>query len=324
MTGSLQIKCNKYYVVLDMRDEFGKRKRKWINTQLTVDGNNKRKAEKMLRESITKYDDRKVVFTKDVLFSDYIVEWLGSCKNQIELSTYEGYENTINNHIVPFFKKLNVTLQSLEAIHIQKYYDKLLNRGLSPSTVKRHHANIRKCLQDALYKNMIAYNPADRVKLPKTVKYQASYYNKEQIGTLLEHSKGTAIETHIFLACYYGLRRSEIAGLKWSAIDFVNKTITIKDTVVCVKTKVDKSRTKTHSSHRTLPLIDVVEAHLKQLQKQQREYRLLLGREYTLNDYVCKREDGKPISPDYVSEAFKNLLEKHKLPHIRFHDLRHD
>ena len=325
MTGSLQIdkKTNIYFAVINMKDEYGKRKPKWISTGIKADGNSKRKADKRLREILAEYENRKTIYSKDVLFSDYIVEWLKDCKHQLEISTYEGYQNTINNKIAPYFKKLNVTLQEIEPIHIQRYYNKLMESGLSANTVKRHHANIRKCLQDALLKNLIPYNPADRVKVPKIVSYKAKYYNKEEIAELLKCSKGSPIETPVMLAAYLGVRRGEVMGLKWSHIDFVSKTITIKDTITYVKTKVDKERAKTQSSYRTLPLISNIETYLKELKAKQEEYRILFGNEYIDNDYVCKYDNGKPISPDYVSEAFARLLKKHNLKHIRFHDLRH-
>ena len=45
---------------------------------------------------------------------------------------------------------------------------------------------------------------------------------------------------------------------------------------------------------------------------------------FMTNDaYVFKWPDGHLYSPDYISERFSNLLKKHNLPHIRFHELRH-
>lgn len=272
MTGSLQIANGMYHVVLKLKDEAGKRKQKWVATNIPVAGSNKRRAEKMLRDILTSYEDNKIAYSKEVLFSDYITEWLENSRHRLELSTYEGYYHNIHNHIVPYFKGLGVTLKNVEAGQIQRYYTKLLNKGLSPNSVKRHHANIRKALQDAFIQNLIPFNPADRVSLPKAVKYKAQYYNKQQIMTLLECSKGTTLETQVLLACYYGLRRSEVSGLKWTSIDFLTKTITIKSTVTCVKTRIEKERTKNHSSYRTLPLIPEVEAHLLALKKEQEKY----------------------------------------------------
>ena len=323
MTGSLQIKGNKYYVVLNMKDEFQKRKRKWINTQLSVDGNNKRKAEKLLRELIVEYQNRKVIATENKKFSVYLLEWHDGLFNHLEFESWRGYKYQIDGHIVPYFEKLNIMLQDIEPIHIQNYYTAKLKEGLSANTIKHHHANIRKALQDAMLMNIIPYNPSDRVKLPKIHKYSASFYNAEQTAKLLDTINGTSIETPVFLCAYYGLRRSEVLGLKWNAIDFVNKTISIDTTVTKMDGVREKKRTKNLSSNRVLPLIPDVEVYLKFVSRQQKENRLLFGRAYIQNDYVCKREDGSAFNPGYLSVMFKRMLLKNKLPPIRFHDLRH-
>ncbi|OQB13743.1 MAG: putative prophage phiRv2 integrase [Firmicutes bacterium ADurb.Bin193] len=322
-SGSLQVKNGKYYAVLNLKDNAGKRKQKWVDTGIESNGNNKRLANKALRDILQEYDDKKVVADKPIFFSDYILAWLEGMKFNIEPNTWESYQYTIDKHIIPYFKKQKVLLQDLEPIHIQKYYTLKLKEGLSPNTIKHHHANIRKSLQDALLQNIIPYNVADRVKLPKINKFNAKFYTANQINTLLEKSKGSIIEPAIFLTAYYGLRRSEILGLKWSAIDFQNKSITISTTVTAMKTILEKERTKNLSSNRTLPLIPEVECYLKKLKAKQSELMLLQGTSYVRNDFVCKWDNGKPLKPDYISRIFKKVLEDNNLPIIRFHDLRH-
>ena len=134
----------------------------------------------------------------------------------------------------------------------------------------------------------------------------------------------------IRVASYYGLRRSEVLGLKWDAFDFDNKTITIKHTVTIGKIDgkrqiYSKDRTKNKSSYRTLPLIDDIADRLLELKEQQEYFKKAFGKSYYKKDkeYVFVKPDGKLTRPDYVSEHFKNLLKKLGLRHIRFHDLRH-
>jgi len=131
--------------------------------------------------------------------------------------------------------------------------------------------------------------------------------------------------TAVLLASFYGLRRSEVLGLKWECVDFTANTLTIRDTVVrCGNTAIiDKPRAKTKASHRTLPLTPQLREYLQELKRQQIENRLLFGAEYIVNDYVCKRANGEPFSPNYITCRFSKLIKRHKLPHIRFHDLRH-
>lgn len=194
-----------------------------------------------------------------ILFTDFILEWLEMMKNSVELTTYSSYANSIKGSIVPYFKDKMLTLQDLEKHpkHIQDYYQFELGKGLTANTVIHRHANIRKCLQYAFQIGLIKSNPADRVERPRKDKYLATIYNQQELEILFKTVKGDPIELGVILAAFYGLRRSEVVGLKWDAIDFEKKTISIKHTVTQVNVDgknitVQKDRTKTKSSYRRL------------------------------------------------------------------------
>ena len=131
-------------------------------------------------------------------------------------------------------------------------------------------------------------------------------------------------------AAFYGLRRSEVVGLKWDAIDFENKKISIQHTVVTAKvngtlTEIARDKTKTKSSCRTLPLIPACEQMLKKMKKEQEQNRKVCGRSYCTDylDYIYVDPMGKRIRPDFLSQHFPDFLVSHKMKRIRFHDLRH-
>ena len=323
MTGSLRSDKGKFYAVINLKDEFGKRKQKSINLQLEDIPGNKRKAEKALREVLSEYEENHIdVYYKDVLFCDYIKVWLEEAKPRLEYDSFEAYQSMINVHIYPYFKDANISLRDLNYQHIQKYYN-LKGETLSANTIKKHHAVINQTLKKALKHDLINNNPADKVTLPKIEKFTGSYLSIEQGKILLDVAKDTPIETAVVLGMMYGLRRSEIAGLKWNAIDFENNTITIQHTVTKFKTEVAKDRTKNKSSNRTLPLNREVKTYLLRLRSRQAQDKLLLGQAYHETEYICRYADGHVMKCYYLSRAFKNLLIKHGLPPIRLHDLRH-
>ena len=99
--------------------------------------------------------------------------------------------------------------------------------GVSANTVIHRHANIRKALQYAFKTGLPNHNPADRIERPRKEKFVGSIYNAEELGQLFEVVRGDPIELGVILAAFYGLRRSEVVGLRWEAIDFQKKTITI-------------------------------------------------------------------------------------------------
>lgn len=140
----------------------------------------------------------------------------------------------------------------------------------------------------------------------------------------MELCEGTPIESVVFITINYGLRRSEILGLKWSAVDFDENTIIVNHTAIAnVGGVLYDDTTKTKASLRTLPLTDNVKKYLLELKARQENMALLMGDCYHKSEYICCYDDGREIRPDYVTHKFNKILENSDLPKIRFHDLRH-
>ncbi|MCM1525264.1 MAG: site-specific integrase [Ruminococcus sp.] len=329
-TGSLQVKNGKYYAVLNFKDSEGKRKQKWISLNMEVK-NNKRKAEQALKELLAEYEGSDYVEPSKMLFCDFLKNWVELNKPNVQITTYDGYQHMLNKHIYPYFKEKNIKLSKIQPMDIQRYYSDKLNTGLSPNTVIKHHGIIRTALQYAVKSKLIRENIADLVDKPKRERYHAAFYTLEELNKLLDVSKGSTIETPVLFAAYYGLRRSEILGLKWEAIDFTNRTISICNKVVRGKDKngklspIPQDKMKTETSRRILPLCDTIAEYLTILLEKQRENVRILGNCYnqSYSDYICVNAQGDLINPDYVTDTFGKLLEKNGLRHIRFHDLRH-
>jgi len=347
----LREKADIYYIVISYYNENHQRKQLWISTKLKVKGN-KRKAEIMLNDYKEHYniEKRELIYenimapypnneskesnisqqveeAKGQLFGDYIRDWNDENKDILQATTYNGYRAQIERAIRPYFNEKGITLKTITAEDIRTFY-KVQLKKVSASTIRRYHANIRKCLQEAFEDEKIAFNPADRVKLPKGDTYVGDYYNQEELLQLLNLVKGTKLEFPVCIAVYYGLRRSEIAGLKWSAIDFNYKTMTIMHTVVYCNVDgkarvVAKDRTKTSKSTRTLPLMPAVEEMLLRMKKEQEEHKKFFKSCYNEEGYIYVLEDGTPMNPDYITKAFIKFLKETGLKHIRFHDLRH-
>ena len=202
--------------------------------------------------------------------------------------------------------------------------------GVTANTVVHRHANIHKALKYDFKVGMIESNPADKVDKPKVGKFESEPYNAKELSELFEAVKGTNLELAILLSAFYGLRREEAIGLKWKSIDFDHKTITIKSVVTetFIDGKVvlvEKNRTKTKSSFRTLPLVPPFEQLLKKLKKEQDYNREICGNCYNndYSEYIYVNQLGKIMRPDYLTEQFPKFLEKNGMRRIRFHDLRH-
>lgn len=366
VAGRLQEKKDYFYIVLSYTDKNGKRHQPWFKTGLRVRGN-KKKAEALLKKYrenfdvetgllaqdwdsrnqdevvdiiITKSDSEQIESSAtkskksvadEILFGDYMLQWLEKNKNTIELTTYSGYKRNITSVIAPYFNKRGITLGGLSGEIIDEFYNSELERGLSPNTVIRYHANIRTALEEAFKDNLISCNFADKAHRPKEEEYVAEYYNRDELLELFDIVKGKKIEFAVIMAAYYGLRREEIIGLKWSCIDFNEKTIKIKHTVTECSidgkfTMVAKDRGKSKKSIRTLPLVPPVEKILLRMKAKEELNKEMFGDtyDYQHDEYIYKDIDGKLVKPCFVSQHFAEcVIKKNKLKKIRFHDLRH-
>lgn len=331
MTGSLQIKNGKYYAVLNFKDENGKRVQKWFSLDLEVKGN-KRRAECMLHELLVQYQGIERIKPLNTLLSQHIAAWLEMDRPKIAVTTYNQYVNILNLHLAPYFDARKITLGNVTAGDLEDYYTFKIANGLSPNSLIKHHAIIRTALQWAFKHRYIRENVADFATKPERIKYCSPQpYSVSEVAQLIQVTQHDSIAVPIFLACFYGLRRSEALGLRWSAIDFERGTLSISATVVKekidgqIKTVVRDGVTKSDSSCRTLPLCTYTYQYFVNLYHAQQYQRNLCGASYNSSylDFLCVDGMGNLLQTDYVTQKFKKLLEHYGLRHIRFHDLRH-
>lgn len=324
MTASIQTKNDKYYIVLNWVDS-GKRNQKWVKTDLSVTGNNKRKAEQKRVEILHEWEEKIAQCNnyEDILFSEFLNKWLEDTKHTIEDTTYSIYRSIVGNVIAPYFEKRKIKLCDLKAHHIQEFYSyKMKYDGVTANTIHHYHANIHKALTYAVKTERIVYNPASNVDLPKKQKHIANYYDVEEMRELLRLAKGHTIEPVVMLAAWFGLRRGEIVGLKWDCIDFENKTLSVQGTMT--KTSY-KERAKNIASLRTLPMTEDAVKYLTELKLRQQKNRERLGKHYNnkWNEFVCVKENGDIMKLDYVTRTFPELCEKCGLRRLKLHELRH-
>lgn len=328
MTGSLQTKNDKFYIVLNI-SENGKRKQKWIATGLPVKGN-KRKAEQLLRDTLHDYELTPQTAQSDVLFADYIRLWLKAAQRRVDEVTYQGYEILATGHVLPYFEQKGLKLQAVTREVLQAYIDEKARSGrkdgkggLSPRSVRMHKNILHQTLNMAVKDKLLPSNPCQFVELPRQERSTAQFYSAEQLQKLFDAIRGEPLYPLVKITALYGLRRSEVLGLQWDSIDFGNGRLTIRHTVSKVTKTVAKDKTKTASSYRSFPLTPEAVEIFRKAKDEEAENRRLFGKDYKKNDYIFKWSDGHPFSPDYVTKEFSELLAKNGLPHIRFHELRH-
>lgn len=215
-------------------------------------------------------------------------------------------------------------MADLSARHIKDYINHLRTNGrldgkkggLSDASVKKHLSVLKQALNEAVIFGYISHNPAAPVKIRRS---QRPYSEKVVMMTASEAQKVIdAFKEHplrpvVVLAFYYGLRRSEVLGLRWSAIDFERNELRIEHTVVKSLTIEAKDSTKTVSSRAVYDLLpDVRKMLLEMYEKRPPD-----------TEYIHVWPDGRFFRPDYITRGFQRQLKRAGLPRMRFHDLRH-
>ena len=330
VSGHLQVKKGFYYVVLSYYNNNGKRRVKYFSTGLPEKGN-KRKAEAELARIRSEFVPPQEVgeLASDMPFADYLLEWLEIVKVRVKATTFSSYEQMVKSVIEPYFRKKAVTLQGLEARHIQQFYSEKL-KTVKPNSVIHYHAVIHQALKYAMKTDLVTQNVAMKVDRPKKNDYQPVFLDAEELQHLFEVVKGTKLELPVLVAAFYGLRRGEVCGLKWDAIDFERGTITIRHTVTSLqvdgKTKMyAQDSAKTKSSMRTLPLVGSFAEYFKEAKAAQEVNKKVCGNcyNYEYDGYVFVDELGDLMRPEYLTSYFPQYIQKHGCKRMRFHDLRH-
>ena len=347
ITGSVQINKGYYFLVFNMYNEYGKRKPEWHSTGLKVDDNerknnqNKKQAEKMLKEELVRINAENSFSNKmntiaksskysNMLLCNYMLEWLENIKPKVVQSTYIGYEQVVKGRLYSYFKTNKLKLVDLRPRDIQDFINYLYKQNLKGSTIAHYTSNMNTALKEAVIAEIIQSNPMDRIESVKKEVYIPEFYTDEELIDLIEVVKTQKLELPLTLGIIYGLRREEILGLTWNAIDFNNKSITIRKTVGRGKYNgvtqfLIKDIPKNKSSYRTLPMFDFISDLLKKYKEKYKQNEKIFGNTYIKDykDFICLMDNGELVKPDYVDRIFSKILKTNGFRHIRLHDLRH-
>ncbi len=251
---------------------------------------------------------------------DYFRDWLNGEECFLKRSTWQATNFILKLHIYPYFD--GYELEDITPRLCQSYVNEKLKHGrtdgkggLSVVTVHKHLTILKKALGEAVRLGLISQSPAQYVRMPRRKSIytpRAVFYTAEEGKAVLKAFEDSPLYLLVAIALYYGLRRSEVVGLRWQAVDFENDILRIEHTIVRAITIEASDCTKTSTSRRAFQLLPEIKE-------------LLLEYEKTapISDYIFCNQDGSPLNPDGVTQRFKRVLKKHGLKDMRFHDLRH-
>ena len=275
------------------------------------------------KEEIEKNFEKK----EKIKFLNFLEQSITNNKNSIEYTTYKSYREQ-QKIIESFFSVKNLDLENVTVADILDFYNYLSNvRKNTNNTVVHYHALLRKTFTEAYIRKLIKENIMLEIPRPKKEKYISEVFNLKEINIFLNHIKGHRFELEMNLALFYGFRRSELLGLRFSVIDFDNNTILVNTKITSSEKEklVPKQKMKNDSSYRIMPLLDSIKKliiqRMERIKKDKHFFKSIYTKKW--EGFICVGENGELIKPDRVTRTFRKLINECGLKKIRLHDLRH-
>ena len=307
---------------------------KRITYKKTIQAKNKTEAQKELALFISEIETGQALSAKKMRLRDYAEFWINNYAiPNLSPKTYERYKSMLKARILPYLG--NMYLDKIQPMQLMYLYQELSEctyirknetHKLSSKTILEHHRLLHSMLQQAVYWQMIPYNPASRVRPPKARKPNINFYDDVQTIALIKALEGEELKFRviILLTIFTGLRRGEVLGLEWQDIDFKNSSVTVRQASQYVSSiGIYTKDPKTETSNRIISIPESITKLLKEYQRKQLKNRLLLGDKWIETNRLFVQSNGAPMHPDTITKWFRQFLEDKNLPHITFHGLRH-
>jgi integrase len=297
------------------RDNAGKRHNE------TVRGNRKR-AEAVLTERRTSLETGSFSGKKKLTVGAYLQDWLETyAVTNCTAKTVQGYKQSINCYTGPIS---GITLQKLDATHIQPIYAEMIKRGLSNRSVDALHKALSIAFNTAVKQGTIKRNILDAVIAPKVIKKEVEVWDTETRAKAMTILRESQYGDFYQLGLMTGMRRGELAGLKWASVNLASKHLQVVNTLQRITGQgLMNGQPKTERSRRSIALSPDTVSLLHEIRGKQMTQQLEVADAWTDSGYVFTHPDGMPIDPNLATRAFKKVITTSRLPKLTIHGLRH-
>ncbi|HBF15287.1 MAG TPA: hypothetical protein DDW30_06350 [Clostridiales bacterium] len=268
-------------------------------------------------------------------FGEFCVEYKRVKQKMLSPTSWELYEKILSKYYIPMFG--NLPINEIRPIHVQRVIDffsspigRTDGKGhlLAPPTIRRYLTVLQSVMTLAYKQEYIETNPADtrRLEIPKIVTPEVEAFSDEEIKSILSalDEEPLNVRALIATALFTGARRGEIVGLKWDDVDFKEKQIFIRRTIIKLKDMpAIEKLPKTVSSIREIAIPELLCSILSEYKKMQDDKIALLGEKWFCGNYVFTEFDGHVMNPQTPTKQFDHFLKRHGIRHLKFHGLRH-
>lgn len=291
-----------------------------------------KEAKKFEAEWLVMSENGEIDVNGKMLLSDYMDYWFDTyvkvnCAYQTQ-TRYKTFCDCIKSNVG------HIKLEKLSPPIIQKFYSNLLLETIklkngttknrySNGTVLKTHKMFHLALKWAVTWQMLHANPCDNVTPPADDKRNIKIWSIDETNKFLETIKDTELFLATYLAYSTGMREAEISALKWENVDLENNILKVEHSMI-KKKRLITDNTKTEMSQRTISIDEYTINLLKKIKLHQQEKNLSLNEDNKINyEYVCSWEDGRPLSPQYITKTFTKYVKRYGFKKITFHGLRH-
>jgi integrase len=317
MRGHVRLRGQRWYAVIDVRDATTQnRRRKWISLPGCK---GKRQSQLACARLVLELQNEVSLDPSRVTVAVYLNRWLDHIRTQVSPRTLEVYGETIAR-IVPHIG--NVVLSKLRPDAIAATYAAALRR-LSPRSVHMMHRLLAQSLRQALRWQLIARNPCDAVSPPRVERRQMQVLDADATAALIDAVRGRSLFMPIMLGVLCGLRRGEIAALRWRDVDLDAGRLLIVASLEQTNGGVIRLKPPKSGRSRTVALPALAVEELRRHRLRQAEELLQLGIRQADETHVCLQSNYQPWPPRSLSSVFAKFIRAAGLPRVRLHDLRH-
>lgn len=252
----------------------------------------------------------------------HLERWLEQvCKLTMRPNTYKSYRSAIHHHLIPalgHIKLQKLTIGDLQAFYAEK------RKNLKPGSLAIINAALSDALEDALKQGMVARNVAKLVDLPHAERYEGQILTVEQAHKLLVAARGSNLDALLLVALTTGMRRGELAALRWNDVDLERGILQVRHNLTWVHGMgYVEGEPKSKAGRRKIGLTDVVITALKEHKVRQEQASIKMGDRWREHGLIFSNIYGGYLNPGRIWYLFKKLLKAARLPDVRFHDLRH-
>lgn len=267
--------------------------------------------------------------------SSYAKLWLASLRTRgLAVATISCYQGSLERYVVPAIGE--VDLGDVMPLHFDELYAQMAaaasertGKPLSARTIRLTHTICHKMFADAVKQRLIRSNPVDDASPPSSRAArapEAKVWTHEQLRAFLADTAGHGHHILWTVAAWTGLRRGELAALRWDAVDLESHKIRVVASAGIDRERglIETTEPKTDRSRRVVEIDGSTNQLLREHKLRQAELRLMAGPTWVGEGWVfCEPIDGSQLHPQKITDAFRRAVKRSELPPIKLHDLRH-